>query len=253
MRFTGERIIPEKEFCGSESNIFKEHIARYKFARKFIRKKKVLDIACGVGYGSKILVEGGASEIYGCDISEEAIQYAKKKYSHKNIKYEIADSSSLRFSDEYFDCIVSFETLEHIQNYNKTLDELRRVLKKNGILIISTPNKDAYNDGNEILDNRFHYKEFSKNEFVESLNKRFSTVSIFSQRLIVKIGLTKKLLRKLIFSLIKLDFLRIHLRIFNEGTYAFAYKIIDDTDRQYEPIPYQKNHNPRNFLAICHK
>ena len=57
MKYTGERVIPEEEFCGPKTNIYKEHVARYQFASKYTKSKKVLDVACGSGYGSEILSE----------------------------------------------------------------------------------------------------------------------------------------------------------------------------------------------------
>ena len=97
MEFTGERIIPKEDFCGPNTNIYKEHVARYEFASKYIKSKKILDIACGSGYGSEILSKNGAYHVIGCDISEEAIEYAKKYYQHNNIEFISGNITKINF------------------------------------------------------------------------------------------------------------------------------------------------------------
>ncbi len=163
MKYTGERIIPEEKFCGPDTNIYKEHIARYIFASKYTKSKNVLDIACGSGYGCKTLLDNGTKFVTGCDISNETIDYAKKHYQEKNIEYIINDIKKLNFPNEMFDCIVSFETLEHVNEQKLVILELKRVLKKGGILIISTPNLESRTDEDV---NEFHEKELTVNEFI---------------------------------------------------------------------------------------
>lgn len=112
------------------------HIQRYKFAAKF-SKGKILDLGCGTGYGSKILFERG-NEVYGIDISKEAINYAKRKY--QGPKYICSPAENLPFPDEFFDAITAFEVIEHIKNYEQALNEIYRVLKRGGDFFLSTPN-----------------------------------------------------------------------------------------------------------------
>lgn len=97
LKFTGERLIPEFTKCSTETEMFKEHIERYKFASQFVENKIVLDIACGVGYGSKLLAEK-ANRVFGCDISDDAIKYAKSHYSKENICYRMMDATRLDFT-----------------------------------------------------------------------------------------------------------------------------------------------------------
>ena len=88
MKFSGERIIPGENFCSKSSKAYLEHEARYNFASKFVNGMKILDIACGTGYGSNILFNSGGTTVYGCDISPEAIEYARKNYGKNSINFD---------------------------------------------------------------------------------------------------------------------------------------------------------------------
>ena len=252
MKYTGERIIPEENFCSQETNIYKEHIARYLFSSKYTNGKKVLDIACGVGYGCKILSEKGARNVTGCDISIESINYAKEHYSGEGIRFQVNDIKKVNFSDEEFDCIVSFETLEHVKDQEIVITELKRVLKKGGILIISTPNLESRTNDEEDT-NRFHEKELTVEEFKEMIRKKFPKYELFSQRLITDVSTVKKIFRNMVLKGMKLDTKKTYAKIFPQKFYSFMYNAIDDTDRNYEPIPYQSTQKPRILIAVCYK
>ena len=173
MEFTGERMIPEKN---NEDIIFSEHIIRYIFAKQFVKDKNVLDIACGSGYGSFELSKSNPIQVTGVDISLKSIEYAKSKYNNRNLEYLQGDATNLPFSDNTFDVIVSFETIEHLQDYELFVQEISRCSKDNALLVISTPNKEIYPEGNE-----FHFKEFTKKEFHTILKKQFKFVDLINQ------------------------------------------------------------------------
>ncbi len=172
--FYPERIIPNETSGGALAT----HLKRYEFARQFCKDKVVLDAACGVGYGSNYLADV-AGEIIGLDISREAIAYAKEHYQRQNIHFEIADIHKLNFHDGYFDAVCSFETVEHLDNLQIFLAEVRRVLKKGGVFIVSTPQAKKTVSTPK---NPYHKTEFSKNDFRDLLNKYFADVQIFGQR-----------------------------------------------------------------------
>lgn len=180
MEFTGERVVPGK----TPFEIYHEHLARYKFASLFTRGKIVLDVACGTGYGSKILLDNGAKKVYGVDISEKAIEYSKEYFCDKNLIFKCGDATNLGFQDNMFDVIVSFETVEHIMNYHEYLEEIMRVLKLNGIFIVSTPNKQVCSPNSEKPLNIFHANEFTFTEFTSLLTNYFVNLDIFGQKLI---------------------------------------------------------------------
>ena len=111
----------------------------YKIALTHLKSSgRVLDIACGLGYGSALLANI-CTEVIGADIDPKAITMAADNYSAlNNVRFVVADCQRLSFDDEYFDAVVSFETIEHV-NAHSYLTEIRRVLKPNSTLILSTP------------------------------------------------------------------------------------------------------------------
>ena len=169
-----ERITPEETFGGPLA----EHLKRYDFAKQFCVNKVVLDAACGVGYGLNCLAEA-AGEVVGVDASLEAIAYAKEHYQRGNVQFEVMDVCSLRFPHQYFDLVCSFETLEHLDNPERFIFEVKRVLKKDGIFIVSTPHvrRTTYHPKN-----LYHKVEFSGKDFEGLLKKYFTQVDIFGQR-----------------------------------------------------------------------
>jgi SAM-dependent methyltransferase len=116
------------------------HSARYRFASTYVRDLLVADIACGLGYGCRILKEGGAKRAIGIDASYDAIAYARSKHSVEGTMFEVADATLVPLATGSVDTIASFETIEHISNTTGLLSEFRRVLKTHGKLIVSSPN-----------------------------------------------------------------------------------------------------------------
>lgn len=141
------------------------HLNRYLNVKELCKGKKILDLACGEGYGSFMMSEWGAKEVVGIDISKEAILNAKKNFKNNNIKFINANVEDLNFiEDNSFDLIVSFETIEHLSNPKIFLKEIKRVLMPEGSIVISCPNDYFYYpDENE--QNKFHKKKYSFNDF----------------------------------------------------------------------------------------
>ena len=177
LEFTGERFTPE---CVRE--IRYEHVHRYVFAREMVGGLNVLDAACGEGYGSALLAETAAA-VTGVDLSAEAIAHAEARYRAPNLQFRQADCLSLPFADDSFDCIVSFETLEHLEDHEKLLAGFRRVLRPGGFLLISTPDKAVYTDkmGNR---NEFHVAELYRDEFKALLGRHFPASHLWGQKLL---------------------------------------------------------------------
>ncbi|WNH09620.1 class I SAM-dependent methyltransferase [Thalassobellus suaedae] len=117
------------------------HLDRYKFASKYIKDKMVADIACGTGYGTRCLLEAGkATKCIGIDIDKDAVSYAQRNHNVKGSQFICSSAENVPLDNESVDVIVSFETLEHVHDENLFINEFFRLLKKDGILIISTPN-----------------------------------------------------------------------------------------------------------------
>jgi ubiquinone/menaquinone biosynthesis C-methylase UbiE len=161
--------------------VINEHLERYCFAGKFIVDKNVLDIACGCGYGTSFLARRGAKSVIGVDRSVEALECAKF-YTESNLKFINGDAYKLEFENNTFDVIISFETIEHLDNPTKFVTELQRVLKKDGTLIISTPNKLVHSPNSLKPVNPHHVHEYFNEEFKSLLFSFFSDVQFFGQR-----------------------------------------------------------------------
>ncbi len=169
MEFSGERYLPEMNI-DSEISIF--HRQRYESILSICAGKNVVDAACGEGYGSSFIAEKAACVI-GIDISHEAIENAKGKYQKENLHYYEASVERIPVEDNWADVFVSYETIEHVTEdiQRKFLKEIRRILKKDGILIMSSPDKRNYSDIPQ-FHNEFHVHELYFEEF-DALLKRY--------------------------------------------------------------------------------
>ena len=119
---TGERLIPELQ---QGELVHAEHLARYRLAARFARDRRVLDAACGEGYGAGILAAAGAKSVTGVDIDPVTVAHARQRYG---LQFERADIAELPYPDDGFDLVVSFETIEHVRDAARVLEEYRRVL-----------------------------------------------------------------------------------------------------------------------------
>jgi len=187
-----------------------KHIQRYKYAAKRCRGK-ILDLGCGTGYGTKILYDK-KNTVYGIDVSQKAINYAKKNYPGP--KYVCGSAEKLPFQNDFFDAITALEIIEHVQDTEKALSEMHRVLKKEGDIFISTPNPRHFARvikhlffgkpyPEKVGPNIYHVKEFYYNEFLELLKKKkFKIKFAYGQTLTI-------LSKKMVNLLIKLPFVYI--------------------------------------------
>ncbi len=179
MTFAEERVVPKEML--ENNGLLIEHKERYKFASDYAGGR-VLDIACGVGYGSEILFSygEGIKKVIGVDNNKEAIKYAKKYYDFEKTEYLVADAKDKKLKEQLgtFNTIVSMETVEHIKNDYLFVENLKKLLKKDGRLIISTP----YGRGRDIeCANPYHYRQYKKQEFIGLLKSYFSNIQLFGQ------------------------------------------------------------------------
>lgn len=178
MKSTGERFIP-----GTNGPIELEHMHRYWLASQFTSGKTVLDIACGEGYGSHIL-SLNAEQVTGVDISQETIDHASNRYQMDNLVYKVGSCASIPLHDSSIDVVVSFETIEHHEQHDEMMKEIKRVLKPSGLAIVSSPEKYAYSDLRN-YQNPFHVKELYKEDFESLLAKYFKHWQLYTQRLTI--------------------------------------------------------------------
>ena len=173
--FTGERVIPGQV----DVDLLNEHMARYAFATRLARGKRVLDAGCGAGYGAAELARA-AESVIGVDRAPEAIGYARAHYALANLRFEEGSCEALPHADGSFDLVVAFEVIEHLENWRGFLQEARRVLVANGQLVVSTPNKLYYTESRGAEGaNPFHVHEFDFEEFRAELTAIFPHVSLF--------------------------------------------------------------------------
>lgn len=177
MPFTGERFTPE-----IAGNIEMEHLHRYLLACEVSAGQVVLDIACGEGYGSAMLANN-ASKVFGVDISEEVIKHAGSRYTNQNLEYLVGSCSDIPLSDSSADLVVSFETIEHHDQHELMMQEIKRVLKNTGVLLISSPDKYYYSE-EPGFNNPHHIKELYQQEFKSLIEKNFTHVKYFGQRVV---------------------------------------------------------------------
>jgi len=174
--FTGERFTPE---C--EREIWYEHYHRYAFAKRLVANKRVLDVASGEGYGSHILAQY-AQSVIGVDIDKTSVEHANKKYQYNNLQYIQSSCVNMPIDDASIDVVVSFETLEHLAEQKEMLAEIDRVLKPDGLLVISTPDKKHYSDATG-FSNEYHVKELYQHEFKALLDCHWSQQAWYAQSL----------------------------------------------------------------------
>ena len=168
---TGERLVPERQHG---EVVHAEHLVRYRIAARLAAGRRVLDAACGEGYGTALLATAGARSATGVDVDHAIVAHARSR--HPGPDFLVGDVRELPFEDASFDLVACFETIEHVEDPERVLSELDRVLALDGLLLVSTPNKHRY-----LVENEFHRREFFHEEFVEVLQARFERVEVLLQ------------------------------------------------------------------------
>lgn len=136
---TWERLIPKQMADDPASQkLLDIHLRHYQTAKRYVKNKRVLDIACGTGYGSQMLSLAGASMVVGVDISLKAVEYARKHYQVNNVEFVCSDAEQFECI-EPFDVVASFETIEHVPHPDKFLNCLHCLLAPEGNLLLSVP------------------------------------------------------------------------------------------------------------------
>jgi SAM-dependent methyltransferase len=177
LTFTGERFLPEVRGA-----IWYEHWHRYAVVAPLVSGKSVLDAACGEGYGSFLLAHS-ARTVEGIDLSADAVAHAAQRYARDNLTFRTGSVTQLPLPDASVDVVVSFETIEHLESQREMLAEFRRVLRPDGVLAISSPNRPVYNEGGGVA-NHYHVRELDRAELAALLAPGFPQQAWYAQRVL---------------------------------------------------------------------
>lgn len=172
---TAERMIP----TDADAYTFWEHIYRYRFALDYVRGKRVLDIACGSGYGTAAIARAGAKSVLGVDIDPKVCAYVSRHYG---VPTAVGSAENIPLPDASVDVVVSFETIEHVPSPALFVEQCHRVLVPGGVLVISTPNREVYRELSP--HNPYHHSELDAGEFASVLDRGFFDVTYYAQRLL---------------------------------------------------------------------
>jgi SAM-dependent methyltransferase len=164
-----------------DAAIVYEHFHRYLWAARLLAGRRVLDLGSGEGFGAAILASR-SPEVVGVDIDAAAVEHASANYGRPGLSYETASALELsRFERGSFGAVVAFEMIEHVADHERLLAEIAGVLAEDGLLLVSTPDRDLYSEaaGQE---NAFHVHELTQSEFRALLHTRFEHVAMWGQR-----------------------------------------------------------------------
>jgi SAM-dependent methyltransferase len=157
------------------------HLGRYEWARRVVassgtRAGRVLDCACGVGYGTALLA-GVAGSVDGADVHAEAVAVARTRYHRPNVRWHVLDAADLlqRFEPESFDVVTSFQTIECVDDDEAFLAALRALLVPGGTLLIDTPLRNVRDDAPRAP---FHRRHYAVAEWPELLGRHFPSVQV---------------------------------------------------------------------------
>ncbi|MGH2972059.1 MAG: class I SAM-dependent methyltransferase, partial [Gaiellaceae bacterium] len=168
-----ERIVPDE----TEPGVVALHEKRYTFAFPWCEGGDVLDLGCGVGYGTAVLA-GVARRVVGGDVDEDSIGYARERYGQANAEFAVLDATALPFGDDTFDTVCSFETIEHVDRPEALVREAARVLRPSGAFLCSTPRAETTTHS---PDNPYHRVEYARDDFERLLRMSFGAVELYGE------------------------------------------------------------------------
>jgi SAM-dependent methyltransferase len=174
LELTGERTLPD---VPAENYWFRRHLAVYEWIGARVAGRRVIDMACGEGYGSEVLSRSAAS-VLGVDGNPEAFEHARLRYRRQNLTFEWG-AVETHGSAGSFDVVVFLQTIEHVQDPPAVLSHLRRLLAPGGVVCVSTPNVLTLAPPGAVKsDNPWHIREYRASEFADLCRSVFSSVEI---------------------------------------------------------------------------
>jgi len=226
---------------------------RYRFAKEFAKNKDVLEVACGSGMGLGYLAEV-ANKVVGGDIDEKNIALAKKIYQNrKNTQIELMDAHVIDHPDGSFDLVLLYEALYYLREPKKFVSEASRLLKKNGVLIVCTVNKDWA----DFHPSDYTYQYFSAPELYDLFKNTFPDVKLFGAFRIENKGLKNAIISVIKRAAVKFDLIpgslkaRAYLkRIFMGRLHPLPEEISEDMTPYEEPVPIPSESITQDFKII---
>jgi SAM-dependent methyltransferase len=174
LELTGERTLPD---VPAENYWYRRHLAVYEWIGARVAGRRVIDMACGEGYGSEVLSRSAAS-VLGVDGNPEAFEHARRRYQRQNLTFE---RGAVEWYGEAgsFDVVVFLQTIEHVADPRAVLEHFQRLLAPGGVAYVSTPNVlTLAPPGAEKSDNPWHLREYRAGEFGELCRSVFSDVEL---------------------------------------------------------------------------
>ncbi|HEY1355817.1 MAG TPA: class I SAM-dependent methyltransferase [Solirubrobacterales bacterium] len=233
---TGERTLPD---VPDENYWFRRHLVVYEWIAERVAGKRVVDMACGEGYGSDLLA-GSAASVVGVDANPEAHEHARLRYVRPNLRFErdLVESFS-----EPCDAVVFLQTIEHVEDAGAILDHFRSMLGPGGVAYVSTPNLlTLAPEGAEKSDNPWHVHEYRAEEFGAVCRDHFDRVEV--------LGLFHARRLRAHEIAIRLGWDRVHraLRL-TKPFYDRFTPSISTSDFELRPASLDR---ALDFLAVCH-
>jgi 2-polyprenyl-3-methyl-5-hydroxy-6-metoxy-1,4-benzoquinol methylase len=172
LALTGERTLPD---VPAENYWYRRHLVVYEWIAARTVGKRVVDMACGEGYGSEVLARGAAS-VVGVDANPDAHEHARLRYVRQNLRFARDLVETFR---EECDAVVFLQTIEHVQNPGEVLEHFKSLLAPGGVVYVSTPNLlTLAPPGAEKSDNPWHVKEYRADEFRAVCEAHFGQVEL---------------------------------------------------------------------------
>jgi SAM-dependent methyltransferase len=172
LQLTGERTLPD---VPEENYWFRRHLVVYEWIASRVGGRRVVDLACGEGYGSAVLARNAVS-VVGVDANPDAFEHARLKYSGPRLRFE---RTMIELWDGDADCVVFLQTIEHVQDPDAVLDRIRSLIGRDGVAYVSTPNVlTLAPEGEERSGNPWHVKEYRAEEFRALCERHFGSVEL---------------------------------------------------------------------------
>ncbi len=234
---TGERTLPD---VPEENYWYRRHLVVYEWIAARVGGKRVVDMACGEGYGSATLAAAGAAAVVGVDANPEAHEHARLRYMRPNLRFERALVETF---SEPSDAVVFLQTIEHVQDAGAILEHFKSMLEPGGVAYVSTPNLlTLAPPGAEKSDNPWHVHEYRAAEFGELCRAHFSRVEL--------LGLSHARRLRAHELAIKLGWDSVHKRLgLTKPFYDRFTPAIASSDFRLKPGNLDA---ALDFLAVCH-